>query len=293
MTRYYTCVDCGAEAVAGKTGPLPKRCSECAAAHKLEYNRQYHQDNREQIAEQKRQYYQDNREQKLERMRQYRQENREQIRQYRQENHEHYLQYHRQYYQDNREQILDRHRRYHENNREKELERNRQYRQDNREQRHQYYQDNREQIAERMRQYRQENRDIFRANYARRRARKNELPDDFTAEDIQHAVDYFNGCCAVCGRPLRDLFGTHTMAMDHWIPLSYDGDDNPGTVPGNMVPLCHGEDGCNNKKNGTLPGDWLRQVYSDHEAQKIEQRIQEFFLTARTPPTVKLQKHSD
>jgi hypothetical protein len=111
----------------------------------------------------------------------------------------------------------------------------------------------------------------------RRRARKQQLPDAFTPQDWNRAVDYFHGCCAVCGRQANDLFGTHTLALDHWIPLFDSCPDNPGTVPWNIVPLCHGENGCNNSKGRKKPQKWLIEKFGKHHAKQILERIEVYF----------------
>lgn len=111
--------------------------------------------------------------------------------------------------------------------------------------------------------------------YQKRQARKLELPDTLTTEQWQFALDYFNGCCAVCGRPLKDLFGTHTASIDHWIPLS-----NPeclGTTADNCIPLCHGFDGCNGSKNYRDPVEWLNGKFGKRKAKKILERINAYF----------------
>ena len=110
--------------------------------------------------------------------------------------------------------------------------------------------------------------------WERRRARKLGLPDTFTLQEWNYALEYFNGCCAVCQRP-PGLW--HTLAQDHWIPIDYKGEDNPGTVAGNIIPLCHGSDGCNNKKANQMPHDWLYNIYGYKKARIIERRIDEYF----------------
>jgi hypothetical protein len=109
----------------------------------------------------------------------------------------------------------------------------------------------------------------------RRRARKRGLPDDFTAADWSRCLDYFHGCCAACSRPLRDLFGTHTASADHWIPLV--SPDCPGTIPVNIVPLCHGVNGCNNHKSNKNPNQWLIEQFGKRRAREILKRIETYF----------------
>lgn len=147
-------------------------------------------------------------------------------------------------------------------------------------------------LQKRLREYKMRNKEHIRAynrNWSKRHksyyavyaanriARQQDLPFGLTTEDWQRALEYFNGCCAVCGRQLNDLFGTHFAAKDHWIPVSYEGSDNPGTVATNIVPLCHGEDGCNNKKNAKLPDVWLKQEYGTRKAAQILTRINTYF----------------
>ena len=96
--------------------------SQCKACRR-QYNKQYYQENREQVLERQKQYYQENREQVLEYNKQYYQENREQVleynKQYYQENREQRAEYDKQYYQENREQVLERQKQWAKDNPEK------------------------------------------------------------------------------------------------------------------------------------------------------------------------------
>lgn len=112
----------------------------------------------------------------------------------------------------------------------------------------------------------------------RYRAKKRGLPATLTAEDKLRAIEYFGGCCPVCGRPFKDLFGTHTVSFDHWwIPLSRNG----GYTSDNVIPLCFGVDGCNNSKNDSDPVDWLNRRYGKRKAKQILKRIEAYFLSVR------------
>lgn len=139
----------------------------------------------------------------------------------------------------------------------------------------QRYAENAEEERHRKRQWRIENPEKRRAQERKYRSRKNNKPAFFSAEHEKKAIEYFNGRCAICGRQLRDLFGEHTMAMDHWIPLS--SPDCPGTIPTNMVPLCHGVDGCNNRKSNRDPEEWLIAEFGKRKAKKILERIETYF----------------
>jgi hypothetical protein len=103
--------------------------------------------------------------------------------------------------------------------------------------------------------------------------RKRRLPDTFTDQDWQRALEYWGHQCAVCGRP-RGLW--HTLAADHWIPLS--DPDCPGTIPTNIVPLCHGEGGCNNSKRSRSPQDWLEAKLGRKQAFQKLIEIDAYFL---------------
>jgi len=106
----------------------------------------------------------------------------------------------------------------------------------------------------------------------RRKARKLSLPDHMKKSDWIRCLAYWHDRCAICGRP-RGLW--HTLAADHWIPLS--NPQCPGTVPGNILPLCHGQDGCNNRKHNNAPIEWLYSRYSKRKADKILKAIETYF----------------
>lgn len=115
----------------------------------------------------------------------------------------------------------------------------------------------------------------------RRSARKRNLPNLFTLSDWERALSYFNGCCAVCGRQLKDLFGSLTAAADHWIPLSDTRSDNPGTVPTNILPLCHGTNSCNLRKHTRDPIEFLETEFGKRRAREILKRIAAYFAWVR------------
>lgn len=112
-----------------------------------------------------------------------------------------------------------------------------------------------------------------------RRARERALPCTLTAREWQNALNYFHGCCAVCGRQLKDLLNTHTVAADHWIPLV--DPKCPGTVVHNMLPLCHGIGGCNNSKHTKDPVIWLTEKLGKRAAKKKLAEIEAYFATVR------------
>jgi hypothetical protein len=204
-------------------------------------------------------------------------------RQYRIRNREKIREYKRQRRMSNPEKIFAEMRRWRENNVQHRQAYSLEYRQRNqdrlRKSRKLYSIKNANRIREQRRVYylrnRAKRREQSRFARANRRARKRGMPSTFTNEQWSRSLNYFNGCCAVCGRMLRDLFSTHTAAADHWIPIS--SPDCPGTIATNMIPLCHGVNGCNNKKRNRNPQEWIEESYSKKKADEIIQRIEAYF----------------
>ena len=112
----------------------------------------------------------------------------------------------------------------------------------------------------------------------KRAARKLLLPHSWSSADWLNALEYFDYRCAACGRP-AGLW--HSLAADHWIPLTDPRPDNPGTVPINILPLCHskkgGVQGCNNTKHNQDPLKWLFENFPQKQAKVILQRIEAYF----------------
>lgn len=131
--------------------------------------------------------------------------------------------------------------------------------------------------------YRKENLDYFRLAGSRYRARSRELPDTWTAEQKDFMLDYWGHACAACGNP-KGFFWT--LAYDHFIPLV--SPNCPGTVATNMIPLCHGENGCNNSKHAQDPQKWLIRRFGPKKAAKIAKAIATYFavVAQRFPETI-------
>lgn len=110
---------------------------------------------------------------------------------------------------------------------------------------------------------------------ANSRADKLGLRNDLTIRQQRFALDYFHNCCAICGRQLVDLFGDRHLAFDHWIPIA--SPNCPGSTVTNMIPVCHGVDGCNNSKHDADPYEWLRARYGKRRAQVIIDRVEAYF----------------
>lgn len=257
MTKI--CVVCGADFPARGRD---RTCSpECSKEWKRQWTQQYLTDNRGRKRQYDKQWYAANRERKSQSSREYHStpEYRERRRKYNQK---------RQKDPVIKERLRESHKQWCANNRERlrEYDRKRYAIPERREKKRQYH-----------KRYQTEHLEQCRIRKANRKARKRELPATLTSEQWQFALNYFHGCCAVCGRQLNDMFGEFSAAQDHWVPLSYESEDNPGSVAENIVPLCHGIDGCNNSKHNTMPGVWLRRNYSERKAKQIERRIADYF----------------
>lgn len=109
-----------------------------------------------------------------------------------------------------------------------------------------------------------------------RTARKARLPTEYGTDDWQSCLEYFGGCCAACNRP-PGLF--HALALDHWVPLS--APDCPGHIATNIVPLCHGEGGCNNSKSNRDAVEWATERFGRRKAHQIITRVQDYFDSIR------------
>lgn len=138
---------------------------------------------------------------------------------------------------------------------------------------------NRESARERSRAWRVANQERQRIQKQIKRARKRGLPDTFTLDQQRFALDYFHNSCAYCGRQFHDLFNERTLAFDHYIPLS--SPDCPGTTAGNMLPVCHGVDGCNSLKNARDPEEWLVSRFGKRRARRKLAEIEAYFDVVR------------
>jgi hypothetical protein len=141
-----------------------------------------------------------------------------------------------------------------------------------------YQQNNQEAVREwrRKRYYLdiQKSRNQARLNRAKRYSLEASLPWDFTEDDWKVALEYFNYRCAICG---SEPEGQLKLAMDHWIALADKRPDNPGTVPHNIIPLCHGIQGCNTSKGYRDAAKWLTEKLGAEIAAQKLQEIQAYF----------------
>lgn len=141
-------------------------------------------------------------------------------------------------------------------------------RRQSREKTQRYRDRHREIIRERERKRWYENPNM-RIRTSRYHARKRNLPDTFTAEEWDNALEYFHGCCVYCGKQ-RDFW--HSLEADHFVPLN--SPNCLGTVSCNVVPACKS---CNASKNDADPFGWLNSKFGKRRAREILKRIQSYF----------------
>lgn len=142
-----------------------------------------------------------------------------------------------------------------------------------------YYKDHREDLLSYAQIYRLNHPETCRESARKRRSLKKKLPNNFTPEDENFALEYFNYRCAICGKELdlsKKSVGKSEWAMDHWIALNDPRPNNPGTVPTNMIPICNGKGSCNTSKRSNDPIEWLFKKFPE-QAKEIEKRICVFF----------------
>jgi hypothetical protein len=120
-------------------------------------------------------------------------------------------------------------------------------------------------------------RHLIHLEQAKELNRGHDLPYDFRESDWHYALDYWSGRCAVCG--IDPNYDKIILARDHWYPLSRPF--CPGTIPSNIVPLCHGDYGCNNQKSNLDPHTWLIKALGPDEGQRVYDEIDRFLETTR------------
>lgn len=176
-------------------------------------------------------------------------------------------------------------REYHRTHREEDREQSRRwykanpnYKANKKNQAREHYSRDRDKILARAKKYHANHPEANRVARFRRKAREKRLPDAFTTADWLFALDYFDYRCAVCGRT-ADLWTA--LAADHWIPLT--STDCPGTIPANIVPLCHSKPGapagllgCNQSKFTSNAAEWLVRRFGGKEAQRILGRVTQY-----------------
>lgn len=193
------------------------------------------------------------------------------MREYRAKNHEKMLAYDRAYRAENADYLREYERQYRIKNHAKK-----------RQQERSRYAQNVEREREARREYYARHTEGAKVRKQRRRARNRQLPHTFTAQEWRRCLEYWHGCCAICGRPVG-LW--HSIAQEHWIPLADPRPDNPGKVATNILPMCHstkdGTDGCNNTKWARDPMAWLIDRLGKRKAFAKYKEIEAYFAWVR------------
>jgi hypothetical protein len=99
------------------------------------------------------------------------------------------------------------------------------------------------------------------------KARRRRLPNTWTISQARKALAYWGDACATCRTPFGLIAVCH---WDHWVPLIHP--NCPGTVAGNMVPLC---DNCNLTKNARDAVAWLKERFGN-KADEIVSRVADY-----------------
>lgn len=155
----------------------------------------------------------------------------ERVRKYRRKNEEKYKDYNKKYHEENKTERHAANKSYRENNSEYEKERMKKWRKENTNHTQEYHRkyaiSNRGKIRETVNKWNSKNRDITILYQQKRRARKKQLPNDFTIEQQKKVLEHFNNGCALTE-------DTQNIHFDHAIPISIG---HGGSTYGNMIPL--------------------------------------------------------
>lgn len=132
-----------------------------------------------------------------------------------------------------------------------------------------YGRQHREEARQRLSSWRARNSEKVLLLHQRRRTNKRRLPTTLTVRQWNNALNYFNGCCAYCGKQ-RDFW--NVLHADHFVPLSSPNCE--GTTPTNIIPACKS---CNLSKHAQQPEVWLERRFGKRKAREILKRIETYF----------------
>jgi 5-methylcytosine-specific restriction endonuclease McrA len=110
--------------------------------------------------------------------------------------------------------------------------------------------------------WRRQNHEQALASVQRYRNRRAALPDGLTGDDWAYALWFWDNRCAYCG--VSDEL--EPLETDHFIPISNELYDNPGSVPWNIVPACRS---CNATKHNKSPEEFLLSAYPAWRARGV------------------------
>lgn len=94
----------------------------------------------------------------------------------------------------------------------------------------------------------------------------------FSYEERKAALKRSRGICACCGKKLT----TKTMTMDHIIPISRGGTNEPE----NLIALC---EPCNKQKGNLLymPIGYYKAMENQSELRQMERHVEKWFATVK------------
>lgn len=102
---------------------------------------------------------------------------------------------------------------------------------------------NKEIVNQKYRLYRQKNKEAFRIRKQKRTMAKRNLISDFSLEDWNECLKYFDNSCAYCGEK------SNSLQQDHFIPVAKNGN----YTRDNILPACQR---CNTSKRDRDFFDW-------------------------------------
>ena len=124
-----------------------------------------------------------------------------------------------------------------------------------------YNKKNRNIIRERERKYlsTEKGKQVNHLKTVKRRTRLNKLKNDFNLEQWEKCKNYFNNCCAYCGKKEK-------LTVEHFIPISKGGN----TIAKNILPICKS---CNSSKQEKDFEKWYKEqkFYSIEKINKINE----------------------
>ena len=110
-----------------------------------------------------------------------------------------------------------------------------------------YYEDNKEAFSRKVNEWKLKNRDkvkeISKGYQQRRRSKMKKIQYSLSVKEWQQIKDFFNHCCAYCGKPSKRL------TQEHFIPVSRHGE----YTKHNIIPACLS---CNSSKNNKSFEEW-------------------------------------
>lgn len=105
---------------------------------------------------------------------------------------------------------------------------------------------------------------MYRRSYE---AKKRSLPNDFSAQQWKHCLEWWNHTCAYCGSQQSFWF---VLEQEHYVPVTSQG----GYTVNNIVPACvH----CNTSKGNKPAEAWLLSRNAKPKTKQILDRITVYF----------------